>query len=113
MENVAKLRGCQIIVAHSFPEGAGFSRSIFLTAEKPCLSITSMRYAMPWRKRADATRSSSTHVEYCYINPMKHDLVARVRDWPYSPFHRDVRAGIIPEDWAGGVHAIGEFGEKE
>jgi putative transposase len=43
---------------------------------------------------------------------MKHDLVARVRDWPYSSFHRDVRAGIIPEDWAGGVHAIGEFGER-
>jgi putative transposase len=38
--------------------------------------------------------------------------VARVRDWPYSSFHRDVRGGIIPEDWAGGVHAIGEFGER-
>ena len=54
----------------------------------------------------------ANHVEYCYINPIKHDLVARVRDWPYSSFHRDVRVGIIPEDWAGGVHAIGEFGER-
>jgi len=54
----------------------------------------------------------ANHVEYCYINPIKHDLVARVRDWPYSSFHRDVCAGIIPEDWAGGVHAIGEFGER-
>ena len=58
------------------------------------------------------TADYANHVEYCYINPIKHDLMARVRDWPYSSFHRDVRAGIIPEDWAGGVHAIGEFGER-
>ena len=30
------------------------------------------------------------HVEYCYINPVKHGLVTRVRDWPFSSFHRDV-----------------------
>ena len=28
----------------------------------------------------------SRHVEYCYINPLKHGLVARVSDWPYSSF---------------------------
>jgi putative transposase len=52
------------------------------------------------------------HVEYCYINPVKHGLVTRVRDWPYSSFHRDVRAGIFPEDWAGEVTQTGEFGER-
>jgi hypothetical protein len=26
-----------------------------------------------------------------YINPVKHGLVTRVRDWPHSSFHRDVR----------------------
>jgi REP element-mobilizing transposase RayT len=31
------------------------------------------------------------HVEYCYINPVKHGLVTRVRDWPFSSFHRDGR----------------------
>jgi putative transposase len=40
------------------------------------------------------------HVAYCYINPIKHGLVARVSDWPHSSFHRDVRAGIVPRDWA-------------
>ena len=35
------------------------------------------------------------HVEYCYINPVKHGLVSRVRDWPHSSFHRDVRTGIF------------------
>jgi putative transposase len=52
------------------------------------------------------------HVEYCYINPLKHQLVARVRDWPHSSFHRDVRAGLFPLDWAGDIDAIGKFGER-
>jgi hypothetical protein len=34
------------------------------------------------------------------------------RDWPHSSFHRDVRAGIFPEDWAADVGAGGEFGER-
>ena len=60
------------------------------------------------RDEADYAR----HVEYCYINPLKHGLVSRVRDWPYSSFHRDVREGIFPEDWAGDSEASGDFGER-
>ncbi len=52
------------------------------------------------------------HIEYCYINPLKHGLVERVSDWPYSSFHRDVRAGLFPADWAGDLSAQGEFGER-
>jgi putative transposase len=61
------------------------------------------------RDEADYAR----HVEYCYINAVKHGLVARVRDWPHSSFHRDVRAGIFPQDWAGDVGRIGAFGERD
>jgi putative transposase len=65
------------------------------------------------RDEADYAR----HVEYCYINPMKHGIVLkhgivpRIRDWPHSTFHRDVQAGIFPEDWAGGPELDGEYGE--
>jgi putative transposase len=52
------------------------------------------------------------HVEYCYINPVKHGHVSRVKDWPYSSFHRDVAAGLFPEDWGGDCNAAGEFGER-
>lgn len=52
------------------------------------------------------------HVEYCYINPVKHGHVRRVQDWPHSSFHRDVRGGLFPLDWAGEVPPIGEFGER-
>jgi putative transposase len=51
------------------------------------------------------------HVEYCYINRVKHGLVPRVRGWPHSSFHRDVRAELFPGDWAGDASAAGDFGE--
>ena len=47
-----------------------------------------------------------------YINPLKHGVVRRVADWPHSSFHRDLRAGIFPEDWAGEIETPGEFGEQ-
>ena len=52
-------------------------------------------------------------VDYCYINPVKHGLVKAVADWPYSSFHRDVKSGIYPANWAGINIAIdeSEFGE--
>ena len=35
------------------------------------------------------------HIDYVYVNPLKHGLVRRVCDCPYSSFHRDVRADFI------------------
>ena len=43
-----------------------------------------------------------THMDYVHINPLKHGLVRRVSEWPYSTFHRLVEKGIYPVDWAGG-----------
>lgn len=40
------------------------------------------------------------HIDYIHYNPVKHGYVAKVGDWPYSTFHRYVRAGIYPKDWA-------------
>ena len=61
------------------------------------------------RDQNDFTR----HIDYIHINPVKHGLVPRVRDWPYSSFHRMVKIGIYPEDWAGDVsNDGGDFGER-
>ena len=46
------------------------------------------------------------HMDYVYINPVKHGYVNRVADWPFSTFHRDVRSGLYPEDWAGDLEGI-------
>lgn len=50
------------------------------------------------------------HVTYCWVNPVKHGLVTRAVDWPYSSIHRDIRAGRVDAEWAGAVPE-GEFGE--
>jgi REP-associated tyrosine transposase len=47
------------------------------------------------------------HMDYVHINPVKHGLVRRVADWPYSTFHRLVAQGVYPADWADGSHADG------
>ncbi len=60
------------------------------------------------RDEADFSR----HVDYIHINPVKHGLVPRVVDWPHSSFHRFVRAGILPMDWAGDAGMNLECGEQ-
>ncbi len=35
----------------------------------------------------------ANHVQYCWFNPVKHGLVERPEDWPYSSYHRDMRGG--------------------
>ena len=49
------------------------------------------------RDEADFAR----HVDYIHFNPVKHGLVTRVRDWPYSTFHRYVERGVLAPDWGG------------
>lgn len=39
------------------------------------------------------------HMDYTHFNPVKHGLVERVVDWPYSSFHRLVVSGVYPADW--------------
>lgn len=49
------------------------------------------------------------HLDYIHINPLKHGLVQRVGDWPYSTFHRDVERGAYPPHWAGGSQTDAEL----
>lgn len=39
------------------------------------------------------------HMDYIHYNPVKHGLVARVKDWPYSSFHRLVQQAYYDECW--------------
>ncbi len=40
------------------------------------------------------------HLDYIHYNPVKHGVVKRVADWPYSSFHQFVQAGFYPLEWA-------------
>ena len=54
-----------------------------------------------WEHLIRDERDYRAHMDYVHINPVKHGLVERVADWPFSTFHRMVAEGICPADWAG------------
>ena len=53
------------------------------------------------------------HVDYIHYNPVKHNLVSRTADWPFSSFHRFVRLGWLSPDWGSGenIEDGNDFGE--
>src|SRR5262249_21456347 len=51
-----------------------------------------------WEHTIRDEKDFERHVDYIHFNPVKHGLVGRVRDWPYSSFHRYVRQGVLPDD---------------
>ncbi|MDH4554775.1 transposase [Pseudomonas sp. BN417] len=66
-----------------------------------------------WEHRIRDDEDFARHVDYIHHNPRKHGHVERVADWPWSSFHRYVKAGILPLDWAGDggnmEHGAGEW----
>ena len=54
-----------------------------------------------WEHTLGDERDLRHHVDYVHINPVKHGLVQRVCDWPWSTFHREVARGRYCLDWAG------------
>jgi putative transposase len=67
-----------------------------------------------WEHTIRDENDFARHVDYIHFNPVKHGLVSRVRDWPHSSFHRYVKEGLMPVDWAGDVQEEGDgFGEPQ
>lgn len=66
-----------------------------------------------WEHEIKNEEDFNNHIDYIHYNPVKHGHVTRVQDWPYSTFHRYVKEGIYPVDWAGdGIDDLKqEYGE--
>ena len=67
-------------------------------------SKTKHRESTLWQRRhiehrIRDDRDFSNHCDYIHYNPVKHGLVNRPVDWPYSSFHRFVKLGIYPQNW--------------
>lgn len=80
------------------------TREIFFRPELCSQSNLKRRESTVWQRRfwehyirndADYQR----HVDYIHYNPVKHGLVTQVAHWPYSTFHRFVKAGLYPDNW--------------
>lgn len=52
-----------------------------------------------WEHEIRDHRDYLAHMDYLHFNPVKHGLVNRVVEWPYSTFHRYVSRGVYPETW--------------
>ncbi len=46
-----------------------------------------------WEHHIRNAEDYSAHMRYCWMNPVKHGLVERPEDWPYSTVRRDIREG--------------------
>ncbi len=47
-------------------------------------------------------------IDYVHVNPVKHQLVNRVVDWPWSSFHRFVKLGYYPPAWGASTEWFGD-----
>jgi len=98
---------------HSFK--SRFSRAL-RTAGQPLPRHANGEHAL-WQRRfwehtIRGARDYERHVDYLHYNPVKHGYVPAVADWPYSSFHRYVRQGLLPAEWAGNDEVQeGGFGE--
>ncbi|OGT18093.1 MAG: hypothetical protein A3J49_17040 [Gallionellales bacterium RIFCSPHIGHO2_02_FULL_57_16] len=66
-----------------------------------------------WEHTIRDDNDLARNVDYIHFNPVKHGWVSRVAAWPHSSFHRYVRQGMLPEDWAGETSdaVIEKYGE--
>lgn len=54
----------------------------------------------------------AVHMDYVHFNPVKHGLVDRPADWPFSTFRNCVARGLYAVDWLGGGPESGGTGER-
>lgn len=74
-------------------------------------SIWQRRY---WEHYIRDEDDFQVHFDYIHFNPVKHRLVDRVLDWPYSSFQECVENDIYSPDWGGMMENENEkinFGE--
>ena len=72
--------------AGGFESGQGLSRE-----KKRERGIWQRRF---WEHQIRDQKDLHKHVDYIHYNPVKHDLVDIVEEWPWSTYHKFVRNGF-------------------
>ncbi len=97
---------------------AGFSRMVPKVATSGSLRLkheSGVWQRRSWEHTIRDERDYANHMDYVHFNPVKHGLVARAADWPYSSFRRAVRLGMYDREWCpanGDLVISGEAGER-
>jgi putative transposase len=95
---------------------SGFTRGLSAVAPRTPSKLAKRERGL-WQRRywEHAIRNDADlarHIDYIHFNPVKHGLVTRVCDWPYSSFRHYVARGMLPQDWGGDAGEMtGAFGE--
>ena len=55
-----------------------------------------------WEHLIRDEQDFNRHMDYIHYNPVHHRLVAKVKDWQYSSFHRYVQRGVYDVNWGSG-----------
>lgn len=63
-----------------------------------------------WEHAIRDEQDLERHLDYIHYNPVKHGLVQRAIDWPWSSFHRFVREGQYPAGWGYGAMDFDDLG---
>ena len=66
-----------------------------------------------WEYAPQGEDDLAGHADYIHFNPVRHGHASRVSDWPFPSFHRIVRQGCQPADWAGPLDDRKESGFEE
>lgn len=92
--------------------GSRYNRSDLLSHRRQTKGQGTLWQQRFWEHLIHDERDYARHFDYLHGNPLKHGLVGRVGDWPWSSFHRWVKEGIYPVDW-GGDASLDELGVGE
>lgn len=64
-----------------------------------------------WEHEIKSQQDFNHHMDYIHYNPVKHGLVSKVNDWPYSSFHLYVKKKVYPINWVSNSNFDNNFGE--
>jgi putative transposase len=106
-DNAVRWKAIKATFSRSLPRGERRSARRVAKGER---GVWQRRY---WEHLIRDDRDLAAHVDYIHFNPVKHRHVIRVEDWPYSSFHRYVRNGTLPPDWAGVAGSAIAPGERQ
>ena len=87
----------------SVPKGESLTETRRARGER---GIWQRRY---WEHLIRNERDYHHHIDYCWFNPVKHEHVANVEDWPFSSFHRDMQEYSAPGKFEAFEKALAEY----
>ena len=106
-----------IRILHRFPGAAQHHKRVHARLRRAMAKRSDALQTRDRRELKTGTRGDregpGSAVHRYALHRIRGTRVRRVRDWPHASFHRDVRRGLFPLDWAGDMDAVGQYGPNE